>query len=357
MKRIVSYIITVLMILSLVGCFSKHNEIEISKFDRGEAKNIAMEYVRCLAKGDIDTANMYCTNDLKKTSNFGQFSDLKIKSFKVIEDLEGADNLILTIDVSRSKDDITRSDMDTFNIKVIKEEDKYKINEIKAETKGQVYEENQKLRIIKSEGGKSELLLRQKDVPKDIYPKEEGLTLNKEQVPEGEFGAVTLGFEMNSVAFSIKGEDSSFVGVATVQQVEQAIGTGSSGSAGSGSGVKGDGINIEDILEQPIVDKIMGYDLVNGVVVEKMIFTQDDGQLVVQYSEVDKPDFVRVYGNPNGGLLHLDLEKKFPRGEYDVKVDEAKKDEIVINVTAIGENKEAEGSYIIDTKKETVTKS
>lgn len=358
MKKIVNYFILGIITIFLIGCTDKKNPSDdIVIFDMLKAKEVAIDYVENLSKGNMEEAIKSCTKELSSVANFDQFNDLRISGYKIIDDLEGADYLILTMDVSRTRENYVRSDLDRFNIKVIDTEDGYKINEVKAEGRGEVFEENEKLKIIKLEEGKTKLLLRKKDVPKDIYPKGEGIILNKEKVPEGKFKTVTLGFDMNSVAFTLVNEKSTLVGIATIQDVKETVGAGDGQGEGSGQNQTNDsGINSEDLIEKPIADKVNGYDLIHGGNVEKMIFTQDDGQLIVEYSEEDKGKFIRIYSNPNGGLIPLDLEKNFKRGEYSVEVDEVKKDEVIINVSSLSENREKDGQYIIDIKKETVIK-
>lgn len=356
MKRIMSYIIGLIIIISIIGCSNNHKAEDIVIFDMIKAKEVAIDYIESLSKGDIEKASELCVKELREKENFEQFNTLKINGYKIIDDLEGANHLIITIDVSRTKNDYARSDLDRIDIKVSDTEDGYKISKIKAETKGEVFEEEGKLRIVKSEDGVSKLLLRKKDVPENLYPKEEGQTLRKEKVPDGNFTNVALGYERSAVAFTIANENSVFLGMASIKETKETIGANSGkGQGDSEEGGNISGANLDSLIEKPSAEKVAGYDLVMEAVVEKMMFTPDDGQLVVQYRK-DNGSFIRIYTNLEGGLIPLELEKSFPRGEYSVKVSAIKKDEVVIDVSSLGENKEKEGQYTIDVKKELVTK-
>ena len=348
MKKYFIGILCLILIFTLGGCEKSMEEVTVHLFDIKDAMDIGSQYMKSLALGNIEEANSYCRNKDISKEEVVKMQSNKISSYKLDKFEEGANYAYLKYIVLIGKDSGLSVDLDGIVLKIMKEDDKYLIDDIKASNIKQVYKEKDTLRIRDEELGQSKLLLRMRDIPRAVYPKAEGVILSKEKVPEGDFNKFSIGFEGNRVAFTLMDDKNTFIAVAMIKELEETA---------SKSQEKGStDINLDEILEKPIAEKIVGYDYLEGEVVEKLLFSKDDGELIVQ-GKKDGVSSVKIYKNPKGELAPLKLDELFPRREYSVNILSVTGEGILINVESLGEKKEAVGTYIVDVKEGKVVKS
>ena len=152
------------------------------------------------------------------------------------------------------------------------------------------------------------------------------------------------------VAFSVEDEGDTYLGMVTVKEAKETIGAnGSSGKEANSSGDNSEE-GLDELIEKPEIDKIINYDVIKDGTIEKVYFSEDDEELIVQYLKGDNSKFIKVYNNPSGEVVKLELEEIFKRNEYNVEVESVEGNEIIITATALGDNKKGEGSYKIDIK-------
>lgn len=348
MKKYFIGILCLILIFTLGGCEKAMEEVTVHLFDIKDAMDIGSQYMKNLALGNIEEANSYCRNKDISEEEVVKMQLNKISSYKLDKFEEGANYAYLKYIVLRGNDSGLSVDLDGIVLKIMKEDDKYLIDDIEASNIKQVYKEKDTLRIRDEELGQSKLLLKMRDVPREVYPKKEGVILSKEKVPEGDFNKFSIGFEGNRVAFTLMDGKNTFIAVAMIKELEETA----SKSQEEGS----TDINLDEILEKPIAEKIVGYDFLEGEVVEKLLFSKDDGELIVQ-GKKDGVSRVKIYKNPKGELAPLKLDELFPRREYSVNILSVTGEGSLINVESLGEKKEAIGTYIVDVKEGKVVKS
>lgn len=348
MKKYFKGILCLILIFTLGGCKSFMEEVPVHLFDIKDAMDLGSQYMKSLELGNIEEANSYCRNKDISMVEVAKMQENKIKSYKLDKFEEGANYAYLKYKVLRGNDSALSVDLDGIVLKIMKADDKYLIEDIKVNNIKQVYKEKDTLRIRDEESGKSKLLLRMRDVPMEVYQKTEGVTLSKKTVPKGDFDMLSIGFEGDRVAFTLSEDNNTFIAVAMIKELEEVA---------SKVQEKGDiGTNLDEILEKPIAERIVGYDFLEGEVVEKLLFSKEDGELIVQ-GKKDGIAGVKIYKNPNGELASLKLDKLFPRLEYSVNITSVTGEGTFIKVESLGVEKEAAGAYVVDVKEGKVVKA
>ncbi|MCR4943314.1 MAG: hypothetical protein K5986_02405 [Clostridium sp.] len=343
MKKFIIFILCLL----LIGCNSETNFQGEELFDREKASYVAAEYMNALSKEEIEMANSLCEDLVLSEEEVIKLNNNKFKAYKVKEVTEGADYARIKYLVIRGNNSEIRADLDSIELKVNKIDDYYKITEIEAKNVKQVYLDNESLRVIDREVGRSDLVLRKRDLPKEVFSKGDEVTLTMDTVPNVDFNHVNIGFQGNSIGVSLgNGKETSIVFTSIND------GKKSSGKVSAETEDK----NMEDIFEKPIADKIIGYDLIDAESTEKILFTDNDEALIVQVKESRGGSSVRIYKNPLGELMKLKLDEKFPSEKYSVDVDKVTEEGIHVKSTALTSDKEFEGDYIIDIENMDVTK-
>ncbi|PRR83265.1 hypothetical protein [Clostridium vincentii] len=351
MKKFFIGILCLILVFTIVACNASMEEVTVHLFDIKEAMNTGSEYMKNLALGNIEEANSYCRNKDISEEEVVKMQENKINSYKLDQAEEGANYAYLKYIVLRGNTAALTADLDGIVLKIMKEDDKYLIDDIKVSSIKQVYKEKDTLRIRDEESGKTKLLLRMRDLPREIYPKKEEVTLSKETVPESEFNKISIGFEGNRVAITLTEGDNTFIAVAMIKEIEATV-----GQSDGKENVDMD-TNLDEILEKPIAERIVGYDFLQDEEVEKLLFSKDDGELIIQGKQEGLGNRVKIYKNPKGELMPLKLDELFPREAYSVNIFSVTGEGTFINVEAIGEEKEAAGTYIVDVKEGKLVKS
>jgi len=351
-KKFFKGILCLILIFTLCGCENFMGEVTVHLFDIKEAMDVGSGYMKNLALGNINEANSYCRNKDISKEEVAKMQLNKINSYILDKFEEGANYAYLKYIVLRGNDETLRADLDGIVLKIMKEDDKYLIDDIKASNIKQVYKEKDTLRIRDEESGKSKLLLRMKDLPRQVYSKKEEVTLSKETVPESQFNKISIGFKGNRVAITLTDGKDTFIAVAMIKELEAAAGK----AQGEENTDTNTGTNLDEILEKPIAEKIVGYDLLQGEMVETLLFSKDDGELIVQGKQGGVAS-VKIYKNPKGELIPLKLDKLFPKERYSVNILSVTGDGTFINVESLGEETEGVGTYTVDVKEGKIVKS
>lgn len=354
MKKKLSYLLISILLLFMISCDLGGKSENINIFEIQNATKVTEEYMENIALGNLDDANKLVSSNLKNEEEFNKLEKNKINAYKIDEVEEGSSYAYINYKITRRKEDEVRADLDTLSLKVIKNDDNYIIDEVKAKSEKQVYGDRTFLRVRDSNSGRSEVLVRIKDLPKQIYPKKDNIVLGKENVPSKEFTNVAMSFEGNKVGIITSDGEKSFVGIAMVEESKPTAGEAS----GDNEGASEEDIDkaIDDALEKPIVDKLVGYDILDVANVEKVIFSADDNELIIQFKEGDKGSSLKIYQNPTGELVKLQLESLFPNDKYSIDIQRVNKDGVFINVSPISEENKLSGEYKIDLKSMKINK-
>ncbi|SFC68529.1 hypothetical protein [Clostridium uliginosum] len=355
MKKIISLIMTIIMILGLIGCKNNNlNEETVNLYDSKQAIEIAKEYLIKLQDGDVEGAKSLCTSQFSANQKENPLGDFKIQSFKINKTVEGGNKSSVVFDAIRGEDNRPNSNLDMYNVYVVKEDDKYKINDLKTQDEVEVYNDQNRLRIKQSSQGQSNLLLRLSDVPKEVYNKESG-SLEKIESPAKDFSSAGLSYTGNKVAYATTDGKDSFVGVLYVKE-----------SVGTITPNKGDniedsskGANITEDLEKSQTEKMSNFGVLKECKIERLIFNSLEDELLISYKKLSKGTGLKIFNIESGELSALNIENTFPTDKYNIRVIYTSEEDITIKVSLLEGISEAEdgksGIYIINTKKATIT--
>lgn len=337
MKKFIVFILCLL----LTGCSTVVGKVNLNLFDIEEAKEISNKYMSALSESDIGAAEALCEDKFISSKEAEKLENNKFIAYKVEEVNEGADYAYIKYLVIRGNNREVRADLDSIELKVNKVEDNYKITEVEAKNIKQVYLEKENLRIIDGMTGKSNLLLRKKDIPKEVYRKGDEVTLTMDTVPEVQFNKLNIGFQGKYVGITLSNGNKTLVLLSVISNEDKNSKTSAEVSSE-------DGKEMEDIFEKPIAQKIVGYDLVNAGNTEKILFTDNDEALVLQVKKDGEGSAVRIYKNSTGELMNLEINKKFPPDKYSLDIKKITEGKIYVDVTSLDSNAEEGGEYVID---------
>lgn len=338
MKKLMSFILCFL----LMGCEITTQEVNVDLFDVEEALYIAGEYMSALSKGEVGIADALCSDIYISDEEAEKLIKNKFVAYKIKDVSEGANYAYVKYLVIR-EDNQVKADLDSIELKVTKENYEYKVNNVEAKNIKQVYLDNDNLRIIDSENGKSNLLLRKRDVPKEVFAKGDEVTLTMDTVPEMEFKKINIGFKGDVIGITLSNGSDTLVVLATVNDTKDS-------NKSSSSNIQIFNSDVDEILEKPIAEKVLGYDLINEEEIEKVLFTDNDEALVLNIKKSGRGSEVRIYKNPTGELLDFKLNEEFPNDRYSVKVQKITEEGISIGVIPISSEGDKEGDYIVDIK-------
>lgn len=317
MKKIISFILALVSILTM-GALKVEGSIEFEQFDIKEAIKVGDEYIKQLEIGNV---------------------------FKLTEVGEGTMHAHLNYVIARDDNEKIVGDLDNLIIEVTLKDNKYSVNEVKDKPSKQVYIENNNLRIRDEELGRSQLLISYKGFPKTILAKSAG-NLKKEEISNGEYNKLSIGLDGKKVAIVTTSKLEHYILVALVEN--------SKGSKEK-SGNQSEGINEEkgEVLEKAIAEKLIAYDVIKNAEIQKVNFSKDDGELIIQIKESGKGSHLKIYKNPTGELISSELDKSFPSERYQLSINSINQNGNFINVKEIGSEKE--DTYELDIKGDNIT--
>lgn len=312
--RKLGIVITVVMLMNpiFMGCkYNKVNKesIKINLFNSKDAVLVGSKYLQYIIDDNYDEANQLCIKGLLKDNKNIIEGSSRVIAFKADSIIESGSSAYAIFNVIRKSDSEPKSELDSYSIKVVKENDEYKISEVKAVNKQQIFTKGNALRILGEDGGKSELIVRLSNMPKDVYKKENSIMLYKEPTPNDSFGMVSTSYTGTKVALSTIGDNKTFVALGILEP-DLAVGSAQTDTETVES--------IEEALEKPIIKKLIPLDLLDNIVLKDFIFTQEEDDVVIQYASSYGSDRINVYNTSDGALIPIDFQKIFPGNKYNV---------------------------------------
>lgn len=369
MKKRSLFLIFIIFILCIVGCKkATTNDNNSDGFNSKTATERAIQYMERLKSNDVEGANKISTPELAASNKVKDIANMPIVAFSSGNIIETGKSAYITFYCSRSKGEVSDASLDMITLKIAKEKNEYKISDMKSDTMKQLYHKGSELRAINKDTGTSELVLRLKDIPLEMYPKENKPAIKMVKIPKDKFSTFGISFTGGNIALSTTDGKDSFVGVAIVEEaniseasakpLNNLIAEGGAGGKGS-EGV--DENSLKEILEKPIAQKILAYDIIPDSSVKRMIFNEEDGNLIVQYTKgKGKGLGMKIYKNPDGELLEIEFEKIFPIDKYSINYESATKSDIIIKVISLKDkgdvSQELLGNYRIDLLEQTLEK-
>ena len=356
-KFLINILLITLIILMFTGCKSINNKNpQVNIFNPTAAMDVAKSYLENVSKGELTKANNLCVEELLNKNEIISTGTSKIVAYNVDNLIESANSVYVVFNVLRSSNTEPKCDLDSFAIKVVKVQDDYKINEVKAVNKQQIFVKNNGLRVVEDSAGNSQLIVSLNNMPKDVYPRENKVMLYKEPVPLDEFGTISLSYTGQKIAISTVGKGNVFIAIGYLEEgkiVQGSIQGQTSNEAGSSQ-------ELQELLDKPIVKKVVPVDLLKDVNIKNFIFSQEEDHLIVEYIEKLGVKRIKVYKTEDGTLVNTKIDTMFPAEKYNVVLDGLDKNAIYINVSAVegkdNIDKELLGSYKLDLKNYEITK-
>ena len=366
MKKKRLFILFMIFILCMVGCKAKddnNNNVQ-ERFNVQIAKEIAIEYMERLKANDIDGANSISTPELKASNKIKKLTSMPIMAFQTANINETGNSAYISFYCTRTNGNLSDANLDLVNIKIVKGNEEYIISDVTSENISEIYHEKDELRLITKGEGSSQLILRLKDLPLQLYPKGQKPVINKVKVPKDDYSVIGMSYTGSNIAVSTTDGKNSFVGVAIIEEanVESSARVLDSKLAqDQGGGGSGGSPLDEDTLKKALEkQQISGYDVLEDSKIKTLMFNEEEGVLIVQYTKGDSKSLgIKIYSNPDGDLFPIEFEKLFPMDKYNIEYVKSTKNDLVINVTAMDKkniSQEVLGSYKIDLVQKTIEK-
>ena len=167
-----------------------------------------------------------------------------------------------------------------------------------------------------------------------------------------------MDFKGGTISLSTDNGKDRLIGIAMIEDAQQTFASSSSMLAQDDS-KQIDENKLRKIVEKPIAQNIIGYDILKDCIIKKMMFTEEGSELIVQYTK-GKNMGLKIYKTPDGEPLKIDFEKLFPIDKYEVTYKGGSQSKLIITVNSSSGTKgiyqDAIGDYAIDLSKEELSK-
>lgn len=361
MRRKRLLIVFIICIIFIVGCSKNNNGANINGiFNVQTAKLTAISYMQRLVSNDIEGANAISSPSVAANNKVKKIDEEPIIAFASGNLTETGQSAYIIFNTIRLNNKNKGADLDQYTVKVEKSGKEYKVADIKSENLRQIYQKDTELRGVNKGTGDSDLILRLKDLPLELYTKDDKVPLQKVTVPKDKFGVMSMDFKGGTIALSTNNGKDSFIGIAMIEDAQQTFASIGNMLA-QDNNEQLDENKLRKIIEKPIAQNIIGYDILKDCMVQKMMFTEEGSELIVQYTNgKDKNMGLKIYKNPDGEPLDIDFENLFPIDKYEVTYKGGSQSKLIITVnSSSGTNdiyQDLIGDYVIDLTKEELTK-
>jgi hypothetical protein len=347
-RIVLSYFLIICLIFAFSGCKKKQETKELEKGEEFEikvAQNVVDVYMKALMRDDIEGAKKFYSKELTEKTKEAPESELKVKGYSIDETSEIGRSGFFKIKVARMGLDKPVAVLDETSIKVKKEGNEYKINEVKTETQKEAFMEKllglEIIRVRSKNNLKTNLLMAPESLPQYAFSKDDKGNLTKEIVPRDKISVMNFGYEGERIAISSY-DKNSFVGIIKIDESMATQGGGGGGGGGGdqggggggGQGGKGGGQQGGSMLMEPPIGKEMtSLDLIRDAKIEFMTFSNGEKFIVVQYNKPDTGRCIRVYNTDSGEIIPMKFEDSYSLGKVEVVFSSFDKD--VLNYEVI----------------------
>ncbi|NFD77739.1 head-tail adaptor protein [Clostridium botulinum] len=341
-KKIIIFLIFTTTI-SLFGCKKNKEDTKVTNdFDIKIATNLLNSYMESLIEENMEGAQKLYSKKLKKDKIKKENKDVKIKGYTT-EDINevGKSALFIAKVVSVNVKEPYTS-VEEYKIRVIKEENEYKIDEVNISMDKEAFTKNNRIRYRNKNNVKTELIIKPSTLPDYSYAKDDKANIEKLTVPKKNIGPMSLSYSENFIAISTY-DKNSYIGIITIDESKAVQGgqdqgdqggQGEQGGAGGGeTGQKATDI-MEEIGEKPIGKEISSLDLLKGSKIDFMVFSPDEKFIAVQYETSDKTKNTRIYQADSADIIPFKMEDKFPLNKVNVTLSSFATDSIIFNVSS-----------------------
>jgi hypothetical protein len=340
-KRLACFVLIFIFAANFAGCKKQKKDAakEENVFDIKIASNLLDVYMKALIKEDYEGAKKMYSKELQKNSKDMNGNDLKIKGYSIEETSEIGKTGFFKLRVARTNLDKPAAVLDSMSIKIIKEEQNYKIDDIKNETEKEAFIENNTIRVRSKNNISTNLMIDSASLPQYVFSKDDKANMYKQIVPRTNFGVISFGYQGDKAAISAYDKDS-YIGII---KIDESLATQGGGDQGGGGGQGGGGQGKSDqnkggqgqmAREKPIGKEMVNLDLIKDAKVEFLTFSMGEKNVVVQYSKANVGKCIRVYSSDSGDLIPVKFEEKYPYGKVEIIFSSFDKEVMNYEVTA-----------------------
>lgn len=288
-------------------------------FDINAAKNVVDLYLNYLIKEDYKNAMKYYSKEMMNKKMDIKNTPLKVKGYNIEDINQVGKGGVFKLKVARTNLSEPFATLDECIIKINKEDENYKIVDIKNNTEGEAFIQRNKIRVRKESSADTNLLIDLSAIPQYSFPKDDKLAMNKLIVPKKNFGAMAFSYSGNSVAISTY-DNNSFAGIVKLDESKSVQGQENGGGTGEGNQgqQQGEESKGEMAKEQPLGKEIIELDILIDSKIEYMTFSQDEKFILLQYSKDKNKRSIRIYNADSGEIIPFKFEEKFPLDKVQV---------------------------------------
>lgn len=296
-----------------------------------------------LIEENMEGAQKLYSKKLKKDKTKKENSDIKIKGYTTEEINEVGKSALFVTKVASVNVKEPYTSVEEYKIRVIKEENEYKIDEVNISMDKEAFTKKNRIRYRNKNNVKTELIIKPTTIPDYAYSTDDKANVEKLVVPKKNIGPMSLSYSENFIAISTYDKDS-YIGIITIDESKAVQGGqdqedqgGQGGAEGGETGQQGTDI-MEEIGEKPIGKEISSLDLLKGSKIDFMVFSPDEKFIAVQYETSDKTKNIRIYQADSANIIPFKMEDKFPLSKVNVTLSSFATDSVIFNVSSKEKN-------------------
>lgn len=323
MKKRFLIIIGILSFLciTIVGCKNKelNTQEQNKKIDTNAASNLVDRYMRGLIMKDYDGVKKLYTEDMIKEQGNYKKSDIIVRGYRIEDVSEMEKSSIFKVKAISTREKNAYTSLDEYRISVIKEKDGYKIGEVNITPQKEVFSDGDEVRIRDKSNVETNLVIDIEKLPKSAFPKEDKLSMYKQEVPSKIFNDTSISFDGTKVLVSTKAEDA-YAASILIDETLAVQGNSKNGDKGAEGGEKqSDNDKIKGVKEKPIGKEIINLDIIKDATVDYMVFSQDEKFILIQYAKANGTKCIRIYESDSGKVIPVKFEDSFPIDKVDIQ--------------------------------------
>lgn len=297
--KLMKSLIIILLSIIMIGCNKDKLSYTEESFEIDQATNVGKEYLKEYAIDEVNNIVAYSIEGISESS----------------------DSVVLKYKIIKQDDNNLRVSIDDMNIKVIKDNKKYSVSEVRASQLDEVYESNNNLRYRNTEIGISEILVRAKDLPDSVYLQNSSVNTDKVYISNNQYNRLTIninGDKIGLITDTDQGKLITFMQVNNDKTTDGEI---------IESEIEDNNTDFQDTKEKPIATNVTAYDLIQTDNIDKIAMTTEGDYLLIEYNNI-----INIYRIPEGDKIDVGLQQLFPGEKYTMSISLINDDGVFINV-------------------------
>ncbi|MBP2033952.1 hypothetical protein J2Z42_002665 [Clostridium algifaecis] len=335
-NNIIKFLLFIFIICGLlVGCENntKSNSQQTKDtFDMKAATNVANIYMDYLIKGDMVNIRKLYSKSMTKTPIKNENNKLNIFGYSIQDIVQVGESGVFKINVSRSDTEKAFASLDEYSIKIIKENNNYKVEETNNVVQKEAFIYKSAIKMKTKDTADVNLVMALKAVPSYVFSKDDKANIEKVPVPRHNFGFMNFSYGGKLLAVTTY-DKNCYIGVIKID--ESLVTQGQESGSGSDSQDTGGGeTKNKEELEKPIGKEITSMDILKDVNVNFLEFSKDEKFLAVQYKTKDIGGCIRLYKVDGGDMAKYKFEDNFPLDKVNVVFSSFDEDTLSFDVLA-----------------------